>query len=209
MRKEGSDPSNKSANEHEHTLSQVTRWLEWIWDMERLLIFWFVSRSECTSSCIEWTLQKTWMLGVVVVGGIYSPQPPSDRWESVLAMGAPDSPVRHRTGPIHCPVCRHVTQPLGFGAKSTVRALSPCGTGQSGAPPDRSCSLSGAPLTLLFWLYAHCSFVSSFCSRPLRWIVVTPLARACWNPRVAGPTLYGPGAPDTVRWHTGQSGAPN
>jgi hypothetical protein len=38
-------------------------------------------------------------------------------------MGAPDSPVR-----------RHVTQPLGFGAKSTVGALSSCGTGQSGAP---------------------------------------------------------------------------
>jgi hypothetical protein len=47
-------------------------------------------------------------------------------------MGAPDSPVRHRTGPVHCPVSRHVTQPLGFGAKSTVGALSPCGTGQSG-----------------------------------------------------------------------------
>jgi hypothetical protein len=27
MRKEESDPSNKSAKEHEHTLSQVTRWL--------------------------------------------------------------------------------------------------------------------------------------------------------------------------------------
>jgi hypothetical protein len=33
-------------------------------------------------------------------------------------------------------VHRHVTQPLGFGAKSTVGALSPCGTGQSGATPD-------------------------------------------------------------------------
>jgi hypothetical protein len=54
MRKEESDPSNKSAKEHEHTLSQITRWMEWIWDLERLLIFWFVSRSECTSSCIEW-----------------------------------------------------------------------------------------------------------------------------------------------------------
>jgi hypothetical protein len=40
-------------------------------------------------------------------------------------MGAPDSPVR-----------RHVTQLLGFGAKSIVGALSPCGTGQSGATPD-------------------------------------------------------------------------
>ena len=48
-------------------------------------------------------------------------------------MGAPDSPVRHRTGTMHCQVCLHVTQPLGFGAKSTVGALSPCGIGQSGA----------------------------------------------------------------------------
>jgi hypothetical protein len=36
MRKEESDPSNKSANEHEHTLSQVTRCLERILDLERI-----------------------------------------------------------------------------------------------------------------------------------------------------------------------------
>jgi hypothetical protein len=41
--------------------------------------------------------------------------------------------VRHRTLTIPCPVRRHVTQLLGFGAKSTVGALSSCGTGQSGA----------------------------------------------------------------------------
>jgi hypothetical protein len=69
------------------------------------------------------------MLGVVVVGGIYSPQPPRSRWGRLLEMGAPDSPVRHRTGPVHCPVRRYVTQPLGFGAQSTVGALSSCGTG--------------------------------------------------------------------------------
>jgi hypothetical protein len=34
---------------------------------------------------------------VVVVGGIYSPQPPNNRWGWLLSMGAPDSPVRHRT----------------------------------------------------------------------------------------------------------------
>jgi hypothetical protein len=33
------------------------------------LIFANVCWSECISSCIEWELQKTWMLGVVVVGG--------------------------------------------------------------------------------------------------------------------------------------------
>jgi hypothetical protein len=51
-------------------------------------------------------------------------------------MGAPGSPVRHRTDTVGCPVRRHVTQLLGFGAKSTVGALSPYGTGQSGATPD-------------------------------------------------------------------------
>jgi hypothetical protein len=51
-------------------------------------------------------------------------------------MGAPDSPVRHRTDIGQCPVHRHVTQPLGFGAKLTIGALSSCGTGQSGATPD-------------------------------------------------------------------------
>jgi hypothetical protein len=62
------------------------------------------------------------MLGVVVVGGIYSPQQPS-RWGRLLAMGAPDSPVRHRTGPIHYPVRRHITQPLWFGSSRPLAPL--------------------------------------------------------------------------------------
>jgi hypothetical protein len=37
--------------------------------------------------CLEW-----WWLR-----GIYSPQPPHSRWGWLLSMGAPDSPVRHRT----------------------------------------------------------------------------------------------------------------
>jgi hypothetical protein len=51
-------------------------------------------------------------------------------------MSAPDSPVCHRTGTVHCLVPRHVTQLLEFGAKSTVGALSSCSTRQSGAPLD-------------------------------------------------------------------------
>jgi hypothetical protein len=82
------------------------------------------------------------------LGDVYSPQPPRSRWGTLLTMGTPDSPVRHRIGPVHCPVRCHVTQPLGFEAKSTVGASSPCGIGRSGATPDRSCSLSGAPLVL-------------------------------------------------------------
>jgi hypothetical protein len=62
-------------------------------------------------------------------------------------MGAPDSPVRHRTGTIHCPVRRHVTQLLGFGARSTVGALSSCGTGQLDATPDSPVPSDFAALT--------------------------------------------------------------
>jgi hypothetical protein len=121
-------------------------------------------------------------------------------------------------------------------------------TGQSSAPLDMHCRLSGAsprhptirvwspvdrwglcplvapdspvlhrtvrcPLTSRFWLLSlHCSRVRFFCSRllptgsPDRWII----AECAWVfPRVAGWTQYGPGAPDTVRWHTRQSGALN
>jgi hypothetical protein len=33
----------------------------------------------------------------LVVGGFYSPNHQSGRWERLLSKGAPDSPVRHRT----------------------------------------------------------------------------------------------------------------
>jgi hypothetical protein len=209
MRKEESDPSNKSTKNMNKTLSQVTKWLEWIWHLKRLWFFWFVSRSECTSSCIEWETQKTWMLGVVVVGGIYSPQPPNNHWGWLLSMGAPDT-VRWAS---------HITQPLGFGSFWPLEALSFSGTGQSGAAPDWYCSLSGAPLTTALTSARTVALQGVRCSRPLHWIVVTPLVHRTvrWiiaecageNPRVAGLGLYGPGATDTVRWHTGQSGAPD
>jgi hypothetical protein len=89
------------------------------------------------------------------LGGIYSPQPPTIRWGRLLAMDAPNSPVRHRTVPIHCLVRHHVTQSLGFRSSRPSALLSSCGTGQSGAPSDRSCSLSGAPLTLRALFICH------------------------------------------------------
>jgi hypothetical protein len=51
-------------------------------------------------------------------------------------MGTPDSPVRQP---------RHPT--VRVLAVSTVGALSSCRIGQSGAAPDRYCSLPGVPLT--------------------------------------------------------------
>jgi hypothetical protein len=145
--------------------------------------------------CLEW-----WWLG-----GIYSPQPPNKPLGRLLSMGAPDSLVHHRTCTVGCLVRRHVTQLLGFRAKSTVRALSSCGTGQSGATSNISCSLSGAPLTLRLWLCAlffaihltqwllqstvpwvsHCSAGapdSLAAYRRVRWIIAEC---ACWNPSAA------------------------
>jgi hypothetical protein len=128
-----------------------------------------------------------------------------------------------------------------------VKAAGDGRTGQSGAPPDRHCSLSDAPprhLTIRVWSWStfgdfvflrhrtvwcpselpaltlshtvHCC--NGFCSRPL------VLDSHCSAGTPDSPVNYGgarpgipdsgwlgvlrPGAPDTVRWHTGQSGAP-
>jgi hypothetical protein len=56
-------------------------------------------------SCIECNVQNAWVLGVVVVGGIYSPQPLNGRWGWLLSSGAPPdmhcelsgAPPRHLT----------------------------------------------------------------------------------------------------------------
>jgi hypothetical protein len=68
------------------------------------------------------------------IGGIYSPNHQFNRWGRLLSMGAPDNPVRQP--------CYSTVTVL---AVSTVGALTSWGTGQSGAVPDRHCSLSGAP----------------------------------------------------------------
>jgi hypothetical protein len=65
------------------------------------------------------------LLEVAGWGGFYSHQPNCSRWRRLLAMGAPDSPVR-----------RHVILPLGLGAGRPLEALSSCGTGQFGVTPD-------------------------------------------------------------------------
>jgi hypothetical protein len=64
-------------------------------------------------------------------------------------MGAPDSPVRQP----RLPTVRVLTV-------STVGALTSWGTGQSGAAPDRHCSLSGASSSAALTmceLSVHCS----------------------------------------------------
>jgi hypothetical protein len=70
--------------------------------------------------------------------GIYSLQPLSSRWLSLLAMGTPDSPVVHQTCTIHYPVRTTSARPLGFGAIDRWNPLSCSCTGQSGATLDMS-----------------------------------------------------------------------
>jgi hypothetical protein len=104
----------------------------------------------------------------------------------------------------------------------TVGALTAWATRQSGVAPDSHCSLSGAPsgaaLTLRE-LSTHCSLVS----RPLKSTVALASRCSAGTPdslvnysgarsqKLEGEELKSihPGAPDTVRWHTGQSGAPD
>jgi hypothetical protein len=75
-----------------------------------------------------------------VVGGIYSPQPPTSHWGRLLSMGAQDSPVRHQTLSGAAP--RHPTVRV---RELLTEDLSSCGTG-----------LSGAPLTYALTSAAHC-----------------------------------------------------
>ena len=99
-------------------------------------------------------------------------------WDRPLSMGAPDSPVRHRTvwcATEQCSVRQPCHPTVRVLAVSIVGALSSCGTRQTGAAPDRHCSLSGAPLTSILTSVAYCSIVRALCSRPLRWRAVAPL----------------------------------
>jgi hypothetical protein len=96
---------------------------------------------------------------------------------------APNSSVPHRIGTVHCPV-RLLATAL------TLRELS-----------------------------VHCSF----CRRPLESTVALPSRcsagapdspvnyRGAWPQKPEGEEFESidPGAPDTVRWHTGQSSAPD
>jgi hypothetical protein len=88
--------------------------------------------------------------------------------------------------------------------------------------PDSPCSLSGAPSGAALTSAragVHCSALTPRCRRPLalcsRYSTGTPDSPVNYSgvaPRISEGGKFGvrfPGAPDTVRWHTGQSGAPD
>jgi hypothetical protein len=105
-------------------------------------------------------------------GGIYSHRPNCSHWEGCWRWA--HRTVRCTTG--QCPVRQPRHPTVRVLTVSTVGALTSWGIGQSGAAPDRHCSLSGAPsgaaLTLRE-LSAHCSR----CRRPLESTVA--LASRC------------------------------
>ena len=102
----------------------------------------------------------------------------------------------------------------------TVGASDSWSTGQSGGAPDSHCSLfdapSGAALTLRA-LSAHCSVVSRPLNSTVALVTVSPLGTpnspvnysgvAPQKPEAEQFRVDLPGAPDTLRWHTEQSGA--
>jgi hypothetical protein len=101
----------------------------------------------------------------------------------LLTAGPPDSPVVHRTVTVHCPV------------RLLAAALTSTCAG------------------------AHCSAFIVRCRRPLalcsRYSAGTPDSPVNYSgvaPIIPEGGKFGagfPGAPDTVRWHIGQSGAPD
>jgi hypothetical protein len=104
--------------------------------------------------------------------------------------GAPDSPVSHRTGTVHCPV--HLLALLWLCARS---------------PRTVHCSLLLLQTTVGAVAVApHDTLDSPVLHRIVRWIIVE------WHfqkPEGGKFELIHPGAPDTVRWHTELSGAPD
>jgi hypothetical protein len=162
--------------------------------------------------CLEW-----WWLGVFI-----APTTNSTVGEVVYRWA--HRTVRCATGQCLVRQPRHST--IRVLTVSTVGALTSWGTGQSGAAPDKHCSLPGAPLTpaLTSARTVHALFTL------LQTTVALLVGCSAWRTRQSGGTpdspvnysgavsekpegeefrLYGPGAPDTVRWCTGQPGAPD
>jgi hypothetical protein len=102
-------------------------------------------------------------------------------------LGAPDSPVPHRTGTVHCPV-RLLALLWRVNCLPTVHAH--CSLLQTTVG-----TVAIAPLGALDSPVLH---------QIVRWIIAERPPR---NPKLRSSECMVPGAPDTVQWHTRRSGA--
>jgi hypothetical protein len=110
------------------------------------------------------------------------------------------------------------TSPNRYG--STIGALTSGATGQSGGAPNSHCSLSGAPSgacsdSARAIRTVHCSLLQSTVGAVAVTLLGTPDSPVNYSggrfqkPEGGKFGVIHPGAPDTVWWHTGQSGAPD
>jgi hypothetical protein len=110
----------------------------------------------------------------------------------------------------------------------TVRALTSGATGQSGGAPDSHCPLSGAPsapaltsarshalLITVHLLQTTIGAVSRYSAWHTGQFGATPDSPVNYSgvaPQILEASeleIIHPGAPDSIRWHIGQSGAPD
>jgi hypothetical protein len=146
------------------------------------------------------------------VGGVFkAPTTKNGRWKTVVAWhtgqsGAPPDTVR---------CASHVSKPLGFDRWSSdlwgLWAVRWC-TGQvlyTVRCANCACSDSGAQCSALN------AVADDRCARSSRCSAGTPDSPVNYSgapseiPEGSEFSLKCPGAPDTVRWHAGQSGAPD
>jgi hypothetical protein len=99
MRKEESNTRGKSSKEHKITLSQVTKYLRWNWDLEGLWPFELCLGVNARAFVMTVMLRNLRYLEWWWLGVIYSPQPPNNRWGWLLSMGALARPVRQPCHP--------------------------------------------------------------------------------------------------------------
>jgi hypothetical protein len=137
------------------SLSQVTKWLSWFWELERIwslelclgvnAIALVLNEDLRKLGCFEWR----W-LGVFIASNHF------------LAVGWPCCRWAHRTTTVYCPMRATSARPLGFGAVDRWNPLSFCCTRQSGATPD----MSGDLWLLRSDFYRALFTIVHLCSRP-------------------------------------------
>jgi hypothetical protein len=145
-------------------------------------------------------------------GGIYSHHPKCSHWRRLLAMGAPDSPLCHRT--VSCVPPRH--PPVRAWSWSTVGGFVLMRHRTVWCPSDQLLWLLLRSLCCTVHYQSRPLRADSRCSagtpdspvahRIVRWIIAELRLR---NPKLKSLRSILPGAPDSVRWHTGQSHAPD
>jgi hypothetical protein len=178
-------------------LNLVYRMDQWIYVVVRA----WICKLDDLECCLGSHTMK-WPVGVVFIATIQN----YSRWRRLLAMGASDSPVRHRTvssvPPRHPPIrawswstvggfvlMRHRTVRCPSDQLLWLLPRSLCCTVRCQSRPlraDDRCS-AGSPDSPV----AH---------RTVRWIIAEV---RLGNPKVKSLKSILLGAPDTVRWHTG------